>query len=59
MMDDRESVQRLCSTVETLRKLAQELYENSDEFPAVNRNAKRILAAVEVLKLNTEHWSEE
>jgi len=58
-MEDRDSLQRICGTVEALRKLAQDLYDDSPEFPAVNRNAKRILASVEMLRINTEHWSEE
>jgi hypothetical protein len=40
--------------VEELSRLAQDLYDSSEEFPAVNCNAKRVLAAVEVLRLNLD-----
>ncbi len=37
-----------------LKEKALELYKKSDEFPAVNRNCKRILASVEMLMINLE-----
>lgn len=40
--------------VEKLRELAQSLYDDSEEFPAINRNAKRVLASVEMLRINLE-----
>ncbi len=37
-----------------LKEKALKLYDKSDEFPAVNRNCKRILASVEMLMINLE-----
>jgi len=51
-MELETSVREISAKVETLRELAKDLYENSSEFPAVNRNVKRILASVEMLRIN-------
>jgi hypothetical protein len=36
-----------------LEKIAKDLEERSEDFPALNRNLKRILASVGMLKINT------
>jgi len=51
-MELETSVREISAKVEMLRELAKDLYENSSEFPAVNRNVKRILASVEMLRIN-------
>jgi len=48
----------MASRVEELGRLAQDLYDASEDFPAVNRNAKRILASIEVLRINLEKIAE-
>lgn len=48
----------LRQTASTLRELAQTLYDESLDFPAVNRNAKRILAAADLIELNVEDADE-
>lgn len=53
-MYDDESLKEMTSRVEELRKIAGDLYDSSGNFPAVNRNAKRILAAIEMMRLNLE-----
>ncbi len=53
-MVETDSMKQMASTVEELRRLARELYDNSCDFPAVNRNARRILASVEMLRINLE-----
>lgn len=55
---DRANVEEIAARAETLHRLAQELFETSEDFPAVNRNAKRVLAAIEILQLNVETASE-
>ena len=40
--------------VEELRKQARELYDMSEDFPAINRNVKRILASIKMLQINVE-----
>jgi hypothetical protein len=54
-----DSLTQFRSKVNELARLAQELYADSDDFPAINRNAKRILASVEMLKIGTESEREE
>lgn len=54
-MDHAPSAVRLkeyAEKAQKLQELAQSLYDNSEEFPAINRNAKRILASVEMLRIN-------
>ncbi len=45
------------SKIEDLRELAQNLYDMSEDFPALNRNLKRILASVTMLEINLEDGS--
>ena len=49
-----DSLKQMASEVEELRRIAQNLYDTSDDFPAVNRNAKRILASIQMLRINLE-----
>ena len=51
-------VTEMSSRVEQLHHLAKELYDGSEDFPALNRNLKRILASIEMLKLNLEKAGE-
>jgi hypothetical protein len=53
-MENQESVTEMRKKVETLAVLAQQLCEESEDFPGVNRNGKRILASVQMLKINLE-----
>ncbi len=52
-----DSLTQFRSMVEELGKLAQQVYTESEDFPAINRNAKRILASVTMLQINLEDWS--
>jgi hypothetical protein len=38
----------------TLKDLAVELHQLSSEFPSVNRNTKRILASIHMIRINLE-----
>ena len=51
---DRQIVKELSSKAEELYRLTEDLLQKSEDFPAVNRNAKRILASTELLLLNLE-----
>jgi len=53
-MKDQDSLERMSAVVEELFRLAKDLYEGSEDFPAVNRNTKRVLASVQMLKINLE-----
>jgi hypothetical protein len=41
-----------------LERIARDLYDGSDDFPALNRNVKRILASVAMLRMNVEEWDD-
>ena len=51
---DRQIIKELSSNVDQLHKLTEELYQKSNDLPAVNRNAKRILASTEMVRINLE-----
>ena len=51
---DRQIIKELSSNVDQLHKLTEELCQKSKDFPAVNRNAKRILASTEMVRINLE-----
>ena len=53
-MKESPNLEKIASKVEELYRLANELYDESEDFPAVNRNAKRILASAEMLRINLE-----
>jgi len=57
-MADRIPVQEISARVDRLRKEAQDLYDLSSDFPALNRNLKRILASLEMLRINVEEVGE-
>jgi len=58
MKEEKGTWAQMASRVEELGRLAQDLYDASEDFPAVNRNAKRILASLEVLRINLEKIAE-
>jgi len=58
MTEEKGTWAQMASRVEELGRLAQDLYDASEDFPAVNRNAKRILASLEVLRINLEKIAE-
>ncbi len=45
-------MKRLNSRIERIRKAAEELTRLASDFPAVERNARRILASVKMLEIN-------
>lgn len=45
-------MEELDTRIRTIRKAAQDLAELASEFPAVDRNVRRILASVKMLELN-------
>jgi hypothetical protein len=53
-MEDHLQAKALAAKADSLHSIAKELLLESEEFPAVNRNVKRILASVEMLRLNLE-----
>lgn len=53
-MEGMNPVDDMRKAVENLTVLARKLYDSSEEFPAINRNSKRILASLEMLRINLE-----
>lgn len=53
-MEGMVSLEDMRRAVDTLATIARQLYEASEDFPAVNRNSKRILASLEMLRINLE-----
>lgn len=53
-MEHEIPIGKITTKVEELRKKAQELYDMSEDFPALNRNTKRILASIKMLQINVE-----
>jgi hypothetical protein len=53
-MEGQYSLTEMRQAVDTIASLARQLYEASEDFPAVNRNSKRVLASVEMLRINLE-----
>ena len=58
MTDEEKSLIQMASRVKEMGRLAQDLYDLSECFPAVNRNTKRILASIELLRMNLEQVSD-
>ncbi len=56
-MNQKDRLNNLWTTVENIENMTLQLYKDSDEFPAINRNCKRILASAKMLKLNLEQGS--
>ncbi len=53
-MEGIVSLEDMRKAVDTLTAITRQLYEASEDFPAVNRNSKRVLAALEMLRINLE-----
>ncbi|MGC8660830.1 MAG: hypothetical protein ACP5U1_17355 [Desulfomonilaceae bacterium] len=53
-MNSPMSLEQKRELVDNLFRLAQQLGECSADFPAVDRNTKRILASLEMLRINLE-----
>ncbi|MBI5249561.1 MAG: hypothetical protein HY912_08705 [Desulfomonile tiedjei] len=53
-MEGDNSLKEMRKAIDALTVIARQLYEASEDFPAVNRNSKRLLASVEMLKINVE-----
>lgn len=49
-----DELEELARKVNELQRIAQELEKESENFPAINRNTKRIIASVEMLRINLE-----
>jgi hypothetical protein len=53
-----DNIVLLRHTAKTVHELAQRLYDESNNFPAVNRNAKRVLSSIELIQINLEEFDQ-
>lgn len=53
-MTRQPALTEIAAQVDQLHRIAQELYDRSEDFPALNRNLKRILASIHMLRINLE-----
>jgi len=47
-----KNLQKINSLIMDMKEATEELNEISDDFPALNRNLKRILASIKMLEMN-------
>ena len=53
-MEGQDKLEEMRKSVEALTTVARQLYKTTEDFPAVNRNSKRLLASLEMLRINLE-----
>jgi len=57
-MDTTYDLDGITAKIESLKKTAMELADLGEDFPALYRNARRILAAVKMLEINISDVSD-
>ena len=57
-MNTNYDVAAIAAKIESLKKTATELRDLGENFPALYRNARRILAAVKMLEINISDVSD-
>ena len=58
LIESSDNIILFRNTAKTIHELAQRLYDESNDFPAVNRNAKRVLASIELIQINLEEFDQ-
>lgn len=58
MMSERYDLQVIADKVASLKKTAEELRDLGEDFPALYRNTRRILAGVKMLEINVSDLAE-
>lgn len=51
-MDPKIDIQELDAKIQAVKKAAEEIRDMADNFPAVYRNSRRLLASVKMIELN-------
>jgi hypothetical protein len=51
-MEKQMDLKRINGKIQAMKKLAKELQDQANEFPALSRNTVRILASLKMLELN-------
>ncbi|MFO7598283.1 MAG: hypothetical protein R6X27_00565 [Candidatus Desulfacyla sp.] len=57
-MDTNYDLVAIAGKIQSLKKAAMELADLGEDFPALYRNARRILAAVKMLEINISDVSD-
>jgi ABC-type transporter Mla subunit MlaD len=51
-MKSQENLDKINEKIRQLKQTAQDLNRDADDFPALSKNAARILASIKMLELN-------
>jgi hypothetical protein len=57
-MDGTYDLKEMAKKISFMKKTAEELRDMGEDFPALFRNASRILASIKMLELNVSDLSE-
>ena len=57
-MEKQMDLKRINKKIQTMKKLAKELHDQADEFPALSRNTARVLASLKMLELNASDMAD-
>jgi hypothetical protein len=57
-MSDKHDVKKIAEKIASLKKTAEELRDLGEDFPALYRNTRRILAGVRMLEINLSDLAE-
>ena len=57
-MDTNYDVAAIAAKIESLKKTATELRDAGEDFPALYRNTRRILAGIKMLEINISDLSD-
>ena len=51
-MGEEIDIEKIDYNIKTMKKMAEELTQMGDDFPALKRNTARILASIKMLEIN-------
>jgi len=58
MMSDKYDLKEMADKIAYLKKAAEELRDLGEDFPALYRNTRRILAGIKMLEINISDVTE-
>jgi hypothetical protein len=58
MMSDKYDLKEMADKIASLKKAAEELRDLGEDFPALYRNTRRILAGIKMLEINISDVTE-
>ena len=57
-MENDFDLEKLAEKIRLLKEISREILEEAENFPALNRNCRRILANIKMLELNVSDINE-